>query len=207
MLEKKNQKKKDKLSPKKNLCGRKRKTEKEKGLHTKYFEDNIIRKIKSTLISCLSIFINSLIYKIYNGDIGKGILKKELKKMNQNQIIDSKKNKEFLNKALKDIFSDDISAKYTNYHFGYNRELIKILLEEQDIYKRRIFQNLFSLSFLDCLMHFRGSKYFHELEGLECLDNIISEKFEDDKEYSELFRYNVNHFEEIIRGKRQRKID
>lgn len=56
-------------------------------------------------------------------------------------------------------------------------------------------------------MHFRGSKYFHELEGLECLDNIISEKFEDDKEYSELFRYNVNHFEEIIRGKRQRKID
>ena len=197
---------KDNFMLKKKILGRKKKYSKEKGKHNKYSEDNIIRKIKSTLLSCLSNFINNKIYRIYNGNVGKGILIKELKKMNQNQIIDSKRNKEFLNKTLKDIFSNEISSKYTNYHLEYNRELIKILLNEQDESKRMQFQNLFSLSFLNCLMHFRGSKYFDELEGLEYFDDI-AEKFEDDKEYLELFRYYVNNFEEIIIRKRQRKTD
>ena len=197
---------KDNFMLKKKILGRKKKYSKEKGKHNKYSEDNIIRKIKSTLLSCLSNFINNKIYRIYNGNVGKGILIKELKKMNQNQIIDSKRNKEFLNKTLKDIFSNEISSKYTNYHLAYNRELIKILLNEQDESKRMQFQNLFSLSFLNCLMHFRGSKYFDELEGLEYFDDI-AKKFEDDKEYLELFRYYVNNFEEIIIRKRQRKTD
>ena len=86
---------KDNFMLKKKILGRKKKYSKEKGKHNKYSEDNIIRKIKSTLLSCLSNLINSQIYRIYNGNIGKGILIKELKKMNQNQIKIVKEIKNF----------------------------------------------------------------------------------------------------------------
>ena len=51
--------------------GRKRKNSESKGLHDKYSGDNIIRKIKSTLISELTNYINSVIYKTYNGNVSK----------------------------------------------------------------------------------------------------------------------------------------
>ena len=189
---------------KKNL-GRKRKSSNEIGEHNKYSEDNLIRKIKSFVISYLSNFINSFICRIY-GNIGEGIFRKELKKMNQNQIIDTKNNKEFLCKTLKDIFSEDISRKYNNYPKEHNRNLIQKLLNEEDEDKREKFKNLFSLTFLDCLKHIRGSKYLKELEGLESYDNMFKQ-FENDKEYLALLNHCIFNFEIIIMRKRKRKIN
>ena len=193
----------DNSTTKKNL-GRKRKSSNEIGEHNKYSEDNLIRKIKSFVISYLSNFINSFICRIY-GNIGEGIFKKELKKMNQNQIIDTKNNKEFLCKTLKDIFSEDISRKYNNYPKEHNRNLIQKLLNEEDEDKREKFKNLFSLTFLDCLKHIRGSKYLKELEGLESYDNMFKQ-FENDKEYFALLNHCIFNFEIIIMRKRKRKI-
>ena len=188
---------------KKCFLGRKKKNSNEIGKHSKYCQDNIIKKIKSFLLYFLKIFINSLIYKIYNGDIGKGIFIKELKIINQRQIIYSKNDKEFIYKTLKDIFSDNISKKYTNYLPQHNKYLIEKLLNEEDYEKRVIFQKLFSLTFLDCLMHFRGDKQLIQLDGLKTIDDI-NKDFEDDLEYLELFKYYVIHFEEIIMKKRKR---
>ena len=183
--------------------GRKSKNSNEKGIHNKYSQDNIIRKIKCTLLNYIFIFINNTIKNIYDNKIGEGILKKQLKKMNQNQIIDTSGNKIFLYKNLQEIFSEDLSTKYTCYKFNHNRKLIENLLNEKDKEKKIKFEKLFSLTFFDCLMHFRKSQYFEELEGLELLDDAVH-KFENDDEYIQLFEYYVNHFEETINKKRTR---
>ena len=184
--------------------GRKKKIDKENRKHNKYCEDNIIKKIKGISVSSLSSHINSRIKKIYNGNIGKGVLRKELLKMNQNQIIDLKSDKEFINKTLKDIFSNDISTKYTSFKSDHNRIIIERLLNENDVNKRIIFEKLFSLTFLECIMHMRGTNHYDELEGLESLDDICK-KFEDDNDYIELFKYNFLNLELIIQKKKSRK--
>ena len=191
------------LAHTKKALGRKRKNSEEKGIHNKYCEDNILRKIKSTILFYLLDFLNIVINKIYDGKIGKGLFKKELKKLNQKQIVDTKRNQLFLNKSLKDIFSEDISSKFTNFPPNQNKTIIENLLNERDLEKRQKFKNLFSLTFLNCLEHYRGTKIFIELKGFEKYDNI-EEKFRDDKEYIKLFKYYISCFEEIIRNKRHR---
>ena len=190
---------------KNNHLGRKRRNSNEKGKHNKYSQDNIIRKIKTFLLNILMDFINSYIYKIYNGNVGKGIFTKELKKMNQRQIINTKNNKEFLHKTLKDIFSEDISNKYSCLLSSHNKNLIQLLLNEEDNEKKRIFQTLFSLTFLDCLIHFRGSKKVLILDGLKTLDEFTKD-YKEDKDYFLLLQYYIFHLEEIIMKKRQKNI-
>ena len=99
-------------------------------VHDKYSSDNIIRKIKSTLISNLISFINNKIYSVYKGKIGQGALKKELKPP-EIQTKNLKENKELLYEKLKDIFSKDISGRYTNYCNNHNKKLINILLNKK----------------------------------------------------------------------------
>lgn len=184
--------------------GRKTKQSNELGIHTKYFKDNIFIKIKNILFSALREWGNSIIFQIYDGNIGVGRFIKILKKINQKQIKDCKGDKKLLNKNLEEILSDDISGRYSNYDRNHNKILIQKLLNEEDLEKRKKFKKFFSLNFLDCLMHFRGDKFYEELQGLKTLDSVIS-KFDDDKDYKELFTYYVFHFEEIIMKKRSRK--
>ena len=191
------------IHKKKKILGRKKKNSNEKGIHTKYSEDNIIRKIKSTILSFVIQFINTTIYSVYNGKIGKGKYMKELKKNNKAQINDTNGNKIFLHKNLGDIFSEDISTKYCNFANDHNKKLIKKLLSEKEGEKRILFEKLFSLTFLDCLSHIRGSKYYPELEGIETLDDIL-QKFEEDADYYDLFKYYIFNFEKIVMNKKTR---
>ena len=190
------------------LLGRKKKNSNHVGKHTKYSEDNVIRKIKAIIISSLKDFINSVISNAYDNNIGKGVFRKELLKMNQNQIVKSKYNREFLNKSLKEIFSEDISTKYNNYQPDHNRRVIKYLLNEKDFNKQTLFTNLFDLKFLECVKHIRGENQNNLLNGLASLENLLDnlcEKCENDEEYLELFQYYTNNLETIIGNKRRRK--
>ena len=126
-----------------------------------------------------------------------------LKKINQNQIKNSKVdyNKEFLNKKLKDIFSDDISTKYSNnYYREYNKDLIEELLNLEDEEKKNLFENIFNLTFIDCMEHLCGKKYFKELEGLKSLDEI----FQKQNEIFECIKDLVFNLEERINRKHSR---
>ena len=190
------------------LLGRKKKNSNQEGKHTKYSEDNVIRKIKAIIISSLKDFINSVISNAYGNNIGKGVFRKELLKMNQSQIVHSKYNREFLNKSLKEIFSEDISTKYNNYQSDRNRRVIEGLLNETDFNKKTLFTNLFDLTFLECVKHIRGENQNNLLNGLASLENLLDnlcEKCENDEEYLELFQYYTNNLETIIGNKRRRK--
>ena len=170
------------------ILGRKRKDSNEVGKHGKDSGDNIIRKIKSCLLNFLLIFINSFIYEKYNGNIGEGKYKKAILKMNQQQIINDKNNKIFMKKTLKEIFSNKLSKKFSTFDSEHNKKLIEFLLNESDIEKRKEFQNLFSLTFLDCLNHFSGIKLLSNLKGMKSL-NDFCKKFEDDQAYIKSIKY------------------
>ena len=172
------------------------------GKHTKYSDDNIRRKCKHIILTNLFDFINKKISEQYNNNIGKGIYIKKLLIINQEQKCNSnsKFNKEFLNKSLKDIFSENISKRYT-YPLDHNKNLINRLMNEEDEKKRIYFNNLFNLTFLECLKHFRGDYNISELEGLSGL-NEIKKKYGNDSDYLNLLNYYFLNFEDITNKKR-----
>lgn len=130
--------------------GRKRKDDNKKGKHNRFSDDILRRKCKHILLKFVFIFINEIIKKVYNNNIGNGYFIKQLLTLNKKQKSNTsiKYNQEFLYKSLRDIFSDDISSKYSNYNLKHNKLLIEELISEKNEEKRKYFQNLFSLNFL-----------------------------------------------------------
>ena len=147
-------------------------------------------------------FINEKIRIIYDDKRGNGLFKKELQTINQSQKSDAtiNFNKNFLKKTIGEIFSVNINSRYTNYPIDYN----KIWDENKKVY----FQKLFNLTFIECLIHFRGEKYINELDGLKCfcdIKNEIMEKYDDGVDYITQLEYYIKNYEKIIDRKKGRK--
>ena len=187
-------------------AGRKKKNSYETGNHNKYTSDNIIRKCKTVLINVLFNFINKKIKDIYKKSLENSSNTKKLMKMNQSQIINSrvKYNQSFLYKTLKEIFSENLSLRCSKYKIDHNKNLINELLNEKDKIKQIFFNDLFSLTFLDCINHFRGSKNIYCLEGLPNY-NEICQNLNGDDDYKESFKCYIDNFENIIKNKKSRK--
>ena len=191
---------------KKSSLGRKRKNSGRKGLHNKYSRDNVIRKIKSKLIKLLINVINQLINKLYNENIGYGPFIKKILPLNQSQIINSKNDNEFIYKTMKDILSDKITGKFYNYCPEHNKNLIELLLNEEDIQKKEIFENFFNLKFIDCLEHYIGKAKITILKGMETLNetciNIMI--IDNDENYKQIYKFYAQNFVNIILNKKKR---
>ena len=195
--------------------GRKRKRENDKkSEHNKFSDDNLRRKVKSLTLKYTFYFINKKIKDVYNGNIGEGISKKELKTINQKQVSNATIdfNKKFLGKTIKEIFSVEITKKFTIFNKDYNKSLIENLMNEEDENKRIYFTKLFNLTFLDCLKQFRGEKNYEELEGFALFDNTKEikceylEKYkEDGEEYIKELRNYIKNYENIINKKNGQK--
>ena len=196
---------KSNLIIKKKKVGRKRKLDYED--NHKIANDNMIRKCKHLVINNCIEFLNFQIKKIYHNNIGEGILIKKILDINQIQKSDNKleSTKLFLNKKLSEIFSVDISSKYTSFLPDHNKILISRLLNEEDIEKREKFQKIFNLTFADCMQLFLGNnnKYI-EFEGFPVLDEIKDE-LNEDNEYLEKIKNFLLNFEDIIKHKKPRK--
>jgi hypothetical protein len=196
---------KSNLIIKKKKVGRKRKLDYED--NHKITNDNMIRKCKHLVINNCIEFLNFQIKKIYHNNIGEGILIKKILDINKIQKSDNKleSTKLFLNKKLSEIFSVDISSKYTSFLPDHNKILISRLLNEEDIEKREKFQKIFNLTFADCILLFLGNnnKYI-EFEGFPVLDEIKDE-LNEDNEYLEKIKNFLLNFEDIIKDKKPRK--
>ena len=85
--------------------------------------DNLIRRIKKILFTSLINYDNYIISKIYRNNLGNGIKIKKLLRINHYQIknVNSKFNRELLETSQGNIFSTDISNKYSNYPLYHNR--------------------------------------------------------------------------------------
>jgi hypothetical protein len=172
------------------------------GDHNKYSDDNLRRKCKHLVLKYIFDFINKKVCEIYK-KVDKGIISKKLLTIKQDQISNATIdfNQKFLNKKIGDIFSEDISSRYTNYLVEHNKNLIKSLINEKDDDIRGYFTGLFNLKFIECLKHFRGTENYYYLNGLTTFDEI---KFENDKEYLEVLTKYIFNYEKIIGNKKAR---
>ena len=191
---------------KKSLLGRKRKGDSGIGSHSKYSDDNLRRKCKHLVLDNDLKFLNEQIEEKYNGNIGHGIFVKQLLIINQKQKSDNtiQSNKDFLKKTLGEIFSENISSKYTTYKPCHNKLLINELKNEKDEDKKNYFKKLFSITFIDSLKHFRGTENIDELKGMKGFNDIKS-KYKDDTDYLKSLEYYIMNYEEILNKKRIRK--
>ena len=123
----------------------------------------IMKKIRIMILNNLIIFINKMIKIIYNNDIMKSILVKQLLPIDKFNLSHStvEYDKIFLNKKLKEILSEKINDKYSNYQKNKNKLLIEDLTKS-DI-GGTYFKKIFDLTFLDCVEHIRGIKTLQNL--------------------------------------------
>jgi F0F1-type ATP synthase gamma subunit len=105
---------------------------------------------------------------------------------------------------LREIFSNNVSNKYSNYGLDYNRKLIEKIYNEK-IQTKVI--DILEMTFLECLEHLRGSKHYEQLEGLENVYEIVINELEkkENDEYMANFKEFVNRFEQYYENKRSRE--
>ena len=202
-------------SNKKKLLGRKKKNSGEKGVHNKFSEDNIIRKIKPIVNNSLRQFINIKIKECL--DLSKinfnGIKHKDIKflKIKQNQVKDTnvENNKKLLNKKVKDFFNDKRSGNFSSYSENFNGLLIEKLYEI-DTDKKVVC--ILEKTFLECLRYFRmdedilNDPNYSCLKGLEKSFLELKKKLlkDNDEIYSKKLIYSIKNFEAIILKKKGR---
>ena len=163
--------------------------------HDKFYQDNIIDKIKNMLNNSLISFCNRLIYSIYtNEEQIKQIFKKAnishknwdikiIKQIKYDFISNKKKGKDIinlLNMTIKDYLSNKISPKYTEFPLEYNTLIIKQLLLDDN--NKDIFDFIFNhLKIEDWLNIFIYQKKFKDFVKYESLSgnkkNKIKESF------------------------------
>ena len=177
--------------------------------HTKFTDDNLTKKSKNIILKYALKFINEKIEEIYQGDIGEGKFKKELKIISQKNKVKSTVNidKSFLDKNLKDIFSENISGRFNNFPKTYNKTLIESLLNEEDEEKKSYFIELFNITFSDCLDYFMDNKNNNKkLEGFVKFSSIKESLIQQEgKNYIDAFIYFLKNFKNIINNKKSRR--
>ena len=170
-------------------------------------DEGVRRKVKKLVIDSLRNYINCKIVKKYNNKIGKGICIKKILIINQEQIGNStvEYNRNFLYKTIGDIFSVNISTKYTSYPLNHNEYIIKLLMNEKDNDKRNYFTQLFNLTFLDALKHYRGSDEIDILKGLNDFSSYKNNSNKDDDSLNTLKYYMMEYETILLEKKKPRK--
>ena len=130
-----------------------------------YIPDKYIKKTRIMILNSIITFINQQI--ILFTTKRKRFLSINKKDLSHSSV---EYDKEFLEKKLKEILSS-ISKKYTNYLDTENKKLIEYLINLED--KGKYFQELFELSFLDCIEHINGTKTSELLNGLPTMEEMF----------------------------------
>lgn len=95
--------------------------------HTKFREDNIVRKIKIYFTNSMMSYIN----KKYIEFLGTQTKKRLLGRIKPNfaNAWTKKENQEYLSKKIKDVFSEKLSTKCRRYPNNYNKKQIAKILK------------------------------------------------------------------------------
>jgi hypothetical protein len=182
-----------------------------KGKHDKLSQDNIIRKIKGRFHEKLRIYINEE-YKKYISKkyIKKRKMKNWLKKINPkvSRKIKKEENMKWFKLKIYEIFSENVSIRYSSSSPDYNKKKIN---------------NLFSLGDANDLIEILNSnvedyfrKYVNDekIEGFKTLKDDIKElradmessKQNNINEYLKKYEYTAKNLKEIFNKKNPRRI-
>ena len=180
--------------------------------HNKYTFDNILRKMKNLGLNSCLIFINKKIEDVYKYSEEKSNWK--LYVMDHTNAFNSNilYNRNFFNKTLKEIFSDDVSTKCKTIEIIHNKNIIQKLLNEEDEEKRQYFEKILNYKFIDVIKYLRGEiEGLEEFEGLEIYD-ISWNKIQEDENFLKYFIINMSIIEILLlikkpRNRKKRKMD
>ena len=164
--------------------------------------DNEIKKGRNILLNSIFRFVNKKIRIIFNNDIGKGISIKQFVKISKKELNHSNVefDKNYLNTKLKEIFSGDISGKFTNFLINKNEKLL------QNLIKIDYFKELFELTFLQCIEHINGTKFIPLLEGFETIDEmLLNEENKLNENDIENYKYIIENYKQCVENKFSRK--
>ena len=112
--------------------------------------------------------------------------------------------RQFFYMSLKEIFSDNISPKFTSFLTNHNKIIINRALNETDENKREKFIKIFNLTFKDCLHIFIGRNKKEEFDVFPRFDDIKSSLNEDDY-YLKKIHEALFNFEYILKNTKPRK--
>ena len=173
----------------------------------KYPLNYLIRRAKKIIFDILLKYDNDIISKVYNNNIGYGINIKKILRIKHSQIQNTNTlfNKELLKTSQGTIFSCDISSRYTNYPIEHNKLLINKLLNEENIEKRKIFYDLFSKTFLECIENLIGKRKNESLKGLDKYYENEMMELDEDENFKEVLKKIINDLNNIFEKKKPRK--
>ena len=179
--------------------------QKQERTHTKYSFDNLVRKIKSKLFASILIILNkSLKDKKEKASAKENQKQKKSEvmyncflKLDQKIILQTnvKENLELFNKQLREIFSEDVSSKVQNFS-KHGLKHNKIFIEEiKNDENRTKTIAILDMTFFECLEHFRGTKSYPALNGLEEEYEKVIEDLSIEEDYKDNF---IEHLKNLF---------
>ena len=116
-----------------------------------------------------------------------------------------KYNLDLLKMTLREIFSKNVSEKVKNYskehQLDYNKNFIEKIKDDE---RKEKTNAILDMTFLQCMEHYRGSKRYDVLSGLEIEYEKDIEQMSDDVEYMENFIEHLKYFEVLYANKKSR---
>jgi len=179
------------------------------GKHNKFSEDNIIRKFKGRFLEKLRIYIN---YEYKKYLLNHNQMVKKMKVLIQrinpkiSRKIKKKDNLEWINKKLYQVFSENVSVKYTLYNKEHNKhEIDKIFKENKAIE----IIDILNKSIGEMLYKFTNNIRIDGLETLEddmisLKEKLIKENEDNINEYLKKYKNIAMNFEKIFINKSER---
>ena len=161
-----------------------------------YSLNYLIRRAKKIVFDTLLKYDNDAISKVYNNNIGYGINIKKILRINHSQIQNTNTNfnKELLKTSQGNIFSSDLSTRYTNYPLNHNKILINKLLNEENVEKRKIFHDLFSMTLLECIENIIEKRKNESLKGIDKYYEKEMIDLDEEEKFKELLNKIINLF-------------
>lgn len=190
------------------------KTKKSKSIikHDKMSSDNILKKIKAVLL-------NKYIINFLNEIINFKLKKYKLLKLDYRYINELKKENElkYFKMSLKEIFSMDISTKYSKFGKDYNKKIIDQIINKDD--SINFIFNLTYNDFIDLFTHKKkiedikvfninlDNKCYEEIKKyIPKVESFYSElKGKNDIKYPTLVIFYLFNLERVIKLKQNRK--
>lgn len=144
--------------------GRKKKDEKEKGDHTKFSQDNLMRKIKSHFLDYVHYLLNK---RFKNKNLQFLKLFSEI-----NENLKKDYNMELMKKTIKELYENSpISSKYRKrkiINSDNNKNIIQQIYDEANPnYFEFEVKDILELTYLDLLKEFRDKHFDEFLEDIE----------------------------------------
>jgi len=195
--------------------------------HTKFSEDNMMRKIKNKIIESSRLLTNKLFFeelKVINEKYY--FCCKEFRKIKGSfsQELNIKFNLFFYLMKIKDIFSLELSHKYTAIENNSNKELIEYIFSEQNnnyfLRTKRILDMPFHQYYHDIFLN--EDKNWKTSFGIEANDDkyqignllkSLGEKSEENEnvENNDIYAQNINtlahHYEDFFLSKKTRNVE